>query len=140
MRFWDSSALLPLFVDQPSTRALRTWTEDGDGVAVWVLSDVELRSGLARLVREGGITVLGVQEVAEKIEALLDRSYVIDSIAAVSSRAKRLLMVHPLRAADALQLAAALVACEDAPEGFELLSLDERLSEAARREGFKVRP
>jgi len=57
-----------------------------------------------------------------------------------SACAKRCLMVHPLRAADALQLGAALVACGDDPHGFEFVCVDERLNEAARREGFTVRP
>ncbi len=140
MRFWDSSALLPLFVEQPTTRALRSWTEDDTDLALWVLSDVELRSGLARLVREGALELESAQEVALQAEGLFERSLVIDSVAVVAARAKRLLMLHTLRAADALQLAAALVACGDDPNGFEFVCLDARLAEAARREGFRVRP
>lgn len=140
MRFWDSSALLPLFVEQPTTRVLRSWTEDDTDLALWVLSDVELRSGLARLVREGALGLESAQEVALQAEALFERSLVIDSLAVVAARAKRLLMLHTLRAADALQLAAALVACGDDPNGFEFVCLDPRLAEAARREGFRVRP
>ncbi len=140
MRFWDSSALLPLFVEQPTTRALRSWTEDDTDLALWVLSDVELRSGLARLVREGALELESAQEVALQAEGLFERSLVIDSVAVVAARAKRLVMLHTLRAADALQLAAALVACGDDPNGFEFVCLDARLAEAARREGFRVRP
>lgn len=140
MRFWDSSALLPLFVEQPTTRTLRSWTEDDTDLALWVLSDVELRSGLARLVREGALGLESAQEVARQAEALFERSLVIDSLAVVAARAKRLLLLHTLRSADALQLAAALVACGDDPSGFEFVCLDARLAEAARREGFRVRP
>jgi len=140
MRFWDSSALLPLFVEEPRTKALRTWTVDDDGFVLWVLTDVELRSGLARLVRDGHLTMKAVQEVARNVEGLFGRSLVIDSIPGVVQRAKRCLMVHPLRAADALQLGAALVACGDDPHGFEFVCVDDRLNEAARREGFTVRP
>jgi predicted nucleic acid-binding protein len=140
MRFWDSSALLPLFVAQPTTKALRTWIEDDGDLSIWALSDVELRSGLARLAREGALTLHQVQEAAQRIGELFERSVVIDSLPAVAARARRLVMVHPLRAADALQLAAALVACGDDTRGFELVTKDERLAEAARREGFTVRP
>ena len=52
--------------------------------------------------------------------------------------ARRALRVHDLRAADALQLAAATVAAESDPASLELISLDRRLLEAARREGFPV--
>jgi len=50
----------------------------------------------------------------------------------------RLLRIHPLRAADAFQLAAALVACEERPAGFSFLTGDERLGEAAENEGFAL--
>ena len=50
----------------------------------------------------------------------------------------RLLRVHPLRAADALQLGAALVAAEDHPETLPFVTLDDRLADAATREGFEV--
>jgi predicted nucleic acid-binding protein len=46
--------------------------------------------------------------------------------------------VHPLRAADALQLAAAVVAAEGIPASLSIVTLDERLAAAARREGFVV--
>jgi hypothetical protein len=52
--------------------------------------------------------------------------------------ASRLLRVHPLRAADALQLAAALAAAKGDPSSLDVVCLDQRLSEAARREGFRV--
>lgn len=58
----------------------------------------------------------------------------------VRARAKRLLSVHALRAADSLQLGAALTAVEDEPFGWGFVCLDERLSEAASREGFRVLP
>ena len=57
---------------------------------------------------------------------------------AVRNVAQRLLRVHPLRAADALQLAAATIASEREPASLEFVSLDERLNVAAQREGFIV--
>ncbi|MHC4974262.1 MAG: hypothetical protein ACYTG3_18225 [Planctomycetota bacterium] len=53
---------------------------------------------------------------------------------------KRLLGIHNLRAADALQLGAALAAASDDPTAWELVCLDECLARAARREGFAVVP
>lgn len=52
--------------------------------------------------------------------------------------AARLLRVHVLRAADALQLAAALLACNNRTETLALATFDDRLADAARREGFAV--
>jgi hypothetical protein len=50
--------------------------------------------------------------------------------------ARRVLRVHALRAADALQLAAALLVSEGNPGSLEVVTLDDRLLDAARREGF----
>jgi hypothetical protein len=58
----------------------------------------------------------------------------------VDRRARRLLAVHPLRAADALHLAAALIACDERSDVLPFVTLDDRLAEAARREGFDVVP
>ena len=49
-----------------------------------------------------------------------------------------MLRVHALRAADALQLAAALLASDEEPAGLDIVTLDSRLADAARREGFRV--
>jgi predicted nucleic acid-binding protein len=62
----------------------------------------------------------------------------VQPVTAVRTTAIRLLRVHPLRAADALQLAAAIVAAEDHPATLQLVTLDERLAQAAEREGFEV--
>jgi uncharacterized protein len=48
----------------------------------------------------------------------------------------RFLRVHPLRTSDALQLAAAFVAAERRPSSLEVVTLDDRLAAAARKEGF----
>ncbi|MGH7567607.1 MAG: hypothetical protein ACREL9_01365 [Gemmatimonadales bacterium] len=57
---------------------------------------------------------------------------------AVRMTAQRLLRVHPVRAGDALQLAAAIIAAGHEPATLEFVSLDARLNEAASREGFPV--
>jgi hypothetical protein len=48
--------------------------------------------------------------------------------------------MHPLRAADALQLAAALIWVEEQPHGESFVSLDPRLRDSAAREGFTLVP
>lgn len=59
---------------------------------------------------------------------------------ALRRRAERLLMLHSLRAADALQLAAALVWSRDEGTGHSFVSLDERLRVAVAAEGFQLHP
>ena len=58
----------------------------------------------------------------------------------VKASARRLLRLHPLRAADALQLGAALAWADGAPEGLIVHTFDRRLAAAAEREGFRVIP
>jgi predicted nucleic acid-binding protein len=140
MRFWDSSALAPIFVGQAKSDELRSWLADDPDVVVWTLTEVELRSALTRLGREGRLTSKEVQDASRRVEDFQSRVHVVFLENGVKSRAKRLLGVHAVRAADALQLAAALVSCSDDPSGYELVTLDARLGEAARREGFHVRP
>jgi predicted nucleic acid-binding protein len=56
----------------------------------------------------------------------------------VAVNACLLLEVYPLRAADALQLAAALEWCEGKPQGKVFLTFDQRLHEAAGLAGFTL--
>jgi hypothetical protein len=63
----------------------------------------------------------------------------IHESASIAPNACRLLELHLLRAADALQLAAALEACEHNPLGFTLITADQRLADAARQTGFSVK-
>jgi hypothetical protein len=58
----------------------------------------------------------------------------------VRQRAERLLSIHPLRSADAFQLAAALIWAQENPQGHEIVCLDQNLREAAHKEGFTVIP
>ena len=62
----------------------------------------------------------------------------VQPVPVVRQTAMRLLLVHDLRAGDALQLAAALTAAEGQPVALEFVTLDDRLGRAALREGFPV--
>ncbi len=59
---------------------------------------------------------------------------------ALRAQAERALAVHPLSAADALQLASALTWRREPARSAELVCLDERLRDAASREGFALLP
>jgi hypothetical protein len=71
---------------------------------------------------------------------LVEAADIVAPTPRVRDRAGRVLGAHPLRAADALQLAAALVWCDDAPQGETFVCLDDRLRQAAAREGFTLSP
>jgi predicted nucleic acid-binding protein len=137
MRYWDASALVPLVVAEPSSARLRALARDG-GIVTWCLSAVEIRSAIERRAREGALSAAD-RESAIAVLGELDSVWTeITAVALVRERAGRVLAVHGLRAADALQLAAALVASGTRPAEHEFVCTDARLSEAAAREGLRA--
>lgn len=139
MRFWDTSALIPLCVDEPQTRSIRLLREEDPEIRVWWGTRVECYATLARRVREGlGGALEAIGHAS--LRALFERVDEVGPAEDVRLRAERLLAVHPLRAADAFQLAAALVWSRERPAGLGLVCLDQRLREAGAREGFAVLP
>jgi uncharacterized protein len=137
MRFWDSSAIIPLLIDETTSHDVRQLHDADPEMAVWWGTQVECASGFCRLRREG---VIDVAEESEMLRSLDDLSHTWNEILpadAIRSNALRLLRVHPLRAGDALQLAAALE-CRRGSGAEDFVSFDERLADAARLEGFRL--
>ena len=138
MRFWDSSAIVPLCVEETATdRALALVNEDPE-VAIWWATPVECASALARLEREAALTPADAADAFRRLDLLARSWFEIEPHDELREVARRLLRVHPLRAADALQLAAAYLAAERRPPTLEVVTLDERLRLAALKEGFRV--
>jgi predicted nucleic acid-binding protein len=138
MRFWDSSAVVPLLVAESSSATVIGEYEVDPEVVTWWATEAECVSALARLERDGGLTTQSMGEGLRRLNALARSWREVQPVTAVRTTAIRLLRVHPLRTADALQLGAAIVAAEDHPATLPLVTLDERLAQAAEREGFAV--
>ncbi len=138
MRFWDSSAILPLLLPERRTAALEAMVRDDPAMVTWWSAPVECRSALARLERDGRLTRRGSAQAERALNAGARQWIEIPPTPAVREQAYRMLRVHPLRAADALLLAAALVASEFEPRSLPFVTLDSRLAEAAAREGFEL--
>jgi uncharacterized protein len=137
MRFWDASAIVPLLVDEPQGAALIDILEADPSMLVWWATPVECVSALARRERDGALESKGMRIALERLRALSAEWHEVLPSTTVRNLAERMLRVHPLRAADALQLAAAMVAAEHDPQSLALVSLDQRLTEAASKEGFR---
>lgn len=140
MRFWDSSALLPLLVQEPASSRIEALLQRDPEVVFWWATPVECASALARLHREGVLTQSGLQKARNIFDMLREHCLEVQPLEEVRARAERLLAVHRLRAADSLQLAAALVWCRERPRGVNFVSLDDRLRGAAALEGLFVMP
>lgn len=138
MRYWDSSALVPLLVAEETSDKVRSWlAEDGD-VVTWVWTRVELVGAIERRAREGAISATERRELLDRFDDLADRWDEVVDVFAVRARALTLLARHDLRAADAAQLGAALLTAEDDPSSLTFVCLDERLGAAADGEGLRV--
>jgi predicted nucleic acid-binding protein len=139
MRFWDTSALVPLLLEQDATAEVGELLSGDPEIAVWWATPVECASAAARLRREERLTVGEEERVLDLLAALQSSWLEILPSDEVRGQAVRLLRVHGLTAADALQLAAARVWAGSA-ERAEFVTYDERLALAARLEGFRVLP
>lgn len=138
MRFWDSSAIVPLLVDETSSGVMTREYEQDPQVIVWWATPLECVSALARREREGRLPVQALSEAVERLEDLELAWQEVQPIDRVRRTAVRLLRVHALGAADALQLGAAIVAAEDHPRTLPFVTLHDQLALAAEREGFPV--
>ncbi|HET9488568.1 MAG TPA: type II toxin-antitoxin system VapC family toxin [Methylomirabilota bacterium] len=138
MRFWDTSALVPLVVVERQTPRVRRWMAEDDDVVVWTLARVELLSALARRRREAGAAPAALVAARRAILEVWERWSEVSALDLVRRQAERIVESHPLRAADALQIGAALVAAGDDPESLTFVTLDANQAEAAGREGLLV--
>ena len=138
MKFWDASAIVPLLIAEASTRRLQALAAGDPDLLVWWGSPVECVSALARLEHDGALDPQAAVLAFDRLKQLAAGWHEVDPSDIVREVAARFLRVHPLRAADALQLAAAFIAAEQRPASLEMITLDERLASAAQKEGFTV--
>ena len=138
MRFWDASAIVPLLVAEAQTRQVQALAAGDPVMLVWCATAVECASALARLARDGMLDETAETQAFDRLRHVASGWHEVDAGDQVRETAVRFLRVHPLRAADALQLAAAFVLAERRPSTLELVTLDDRLAVAARKEGFVV--
>ena len=140
MNFWDSSALVPLFVTQAGSQQLGALANDDPDIVTSWITQVECWSAFARLVREGEITSAEAEDARRVLSSLAEEMTEVALDEEARSAAGRLLRMHPLRASDSLQLASAILWARGHPDGHVFICLDSRLAEAARLEGFTVLP
>lgn len=138
MRFWDTSAIVPLLMDEDGTQGTTEEFERDPSMVVWWCTSIESVSAIARRERQGGLVARDITIALQRLAALSVAWQELPPTTRVRQTAERLLRVHPLRAADALQLAAAIAAADGDPSSLPFVTLDDRLARAAEREGFPV--
>lgn len=138
MRFWDTSAIIPLFIAERGSTRVQSWYRQDSEIVVWTLTRVELLSAIARRRREEPQAAAALSVARRDLLRAWDQWSEVTAVEITRQLAERLIESHPLRAADALQVGAALVAAEHDPTSFEFVTFDRNLANAAEREGFSV--
>ncbi len=137
MKFWDASAIVPLIIAELGHEAVRAEYARDPAIVAWWGTPIECVSAIARREREGTPGPV-IASALTKLDALAASWQEVSPTDRLRATATRLLRVHALRAADALQLAAATEAAEFTPGSLAFVTLDERLAVAADREGFSI--
>lgn len=140
MKFWDASAVIPLCLIERQSKALKKLLIEDEAIVAWWGTPVECFSALARLRREQALSEIEEEQARVILRTLVRVWTEVEPTNVVREQAGRVLRLHPLRAADALQLAAALIWCQGDPSHHGFVCLDQRLRDAARREGFSILP
>lgn len=138
--FWDTSAVVPLIVPATQSTTLTELLAADTGVTIWRGTPVECAAALYRSHREKSVGQTTLDTALVRLHAFTEDADTMVAGEFVRRRASELVAACSLPAADAFQLAAALAWCEGHPRGERFVSLDDRLGEAARREGFTVLP
>lgn len=140
MRFWDTSAIVPLLIADQQTDKVFALYRKNPNLFVWWGTSVECVSAIARLERNHELTSEAASSAINQLEQLALHWHEVQPVETIRITCQRLLRVHPLKAADSLQLAAALVVCNYQPKNWEFICFDDRLKLAALKEGFVIKP
>lgn len=140
MKFWDTSAIVPVLVIEPSTAAAKSILTGDSSVVVWWGTRTECVSALNRQSRDGSLRSEDERQACQVLQQIAGAWSEVQPSELLRRTAERLLAVHALRAADAFQLAAALHWCQRQTLNRHLVSFDTRLRDAAYKEGFTVLP
>jgi predicted nucleic acid-binding protein len=138
MNFWDSSAILPLLVHEPTSEATRAYLSANPEMVFWWATPVECLSALARKEREGKLKLSQMNVAQKNLNSIVRNCICIDATDAVRGLSQKLLRRYPLRAADAFQLAAASVFAGQSTGDYGFVCNDTRLALAASKEGFDI--
>lgn len=135
--FWDASALAHVCVPGQITRQARELVRTIPLVAWWA-TPLEVRGALTRVLRDGTISSAAFRAAWERVSGLLLSCAMIEPTGKVKALALAQLDRFPLKASDALQLAAALIWCRQRPRGRVFVCNDRQLLDAAKVAGFEV--
>jgi predicted nucleic acid-binding protein len=127
-----------LIVEEATSPLARGWIDEDEEVALWAFTRIEVVSAIERRAREGRLSAAQRAGALKRIAAFTDAAHELTDVLTVRTKALSLLARHPIQAADAAQLGAALVLADPDPSTLTMVVLDRRLADAAAREGLDV--
>jgi len=140
MMFWDSSAILPLCVDESYTECMKSYLLNDPHMAVWWGTYIECISAFTRLLREESFSDENIRNARKPLDELSRSWTEIMPSRELRDQAVIIISLHPLKAADSLQLASARIWSEYKTYKYSFICLYKTLRKAAQKEGFNVLP
>jgi uncharacterized protein len=135
VRFWDSSALVPLLSDEEKTDVVQALFREDRNIVTAFITPVELISAICR---KAGVN-RDLRRLAMQRYSVVQANWtLIDDYEQLMASARAIAAQQCLRTGDAIQLACALRARPD--KSLPFVTLDGELIYAAREAGFTVLP
>ena len=133
--FVDTSALVKLYIAEPGSERMREAVGKGEPMAVSILAFAEMHATFARRKREGLLLATELEQVHQSFTEDWEELTKVPVGASVLKLVPLLCERHPLRGADAVHLASALLLHE---EGLKVTFAcsDHQLLRAAAAEGL----
>ncbi len=136
--FWDTSAIAPLCCQQVQSQQARHYSRLYAPMIVWWGTTIEAWSTFNRLLRQRHLSISEYHQAMQTLDNLKLTWGEINPTDEVRQLTERLLHTNNLTAGDAMQLASALVWCDEKPKGRHFICADEKLTLASEAEGFTV--
>jgi uncharacterized protein len=136
--FFDTSAIVPLCVAQPSSqRARQAYRGFSRQVVAWS-TVIEATGAIYKATRVSGLKATNAKRALDRLVQLEKRWAEIVTGDRVRDIALDVLRNYDLRSGDAIQLASALVWCREKARHRSFVCFDNMLGAAARSIGFDV--
>jgi predicted nucleic acid-binding protein len=96
MKFWDASAIVPLLMTEPTTKAVQTLAEKDPTMLVWWAAELECASAIVRLERDAALDDAAVTQAFHRLRQLAHTWHEVDPSDSIREAAVRILRVHHL--------------------------------------------
>lgn len=138
VRYYDTSALVKQYLQEAGSKVVLELLKSGEKVYTASLTYAETHAAFSRRTREGRLT----RETTKRLALRFDKDWESYDIVVLSENvfrlARQMLYRHPLRSADAIHLASALLLARTSPRSsWSFVCADGRLCDAAKSEGFQ---